>query len=512
MTLAGKTLDAFDPREGSSVTAVAETALAALGRPWIAFAALAIVFGVFAARSAPLPIDDSDVWWIASAGRDALQTGAAPAANLHSFTAPDHPWVMHELLFGLACAFGIGMLGPGFVRLASLVLGALVVAAAIAAIGKRSRHPSSATLALLLIVAGCRDALFAPRPSHASLIFPAAMAALAFRPGWSLRRTACVLALEIAWTNAHGSFPLGVAILAAAAFSEEGADTRNPRLVATLLAALATLVNPYGLGLYGLVARYLGGADPTAHIIHEHVVEFFPIWRFPAPFVNPFNAAVACLVFVLGLSALARRRRGARAALALALIALGCYQARHVTLAVVLGVLLLHPELDDLCAEAGFAPLVTFQRSLLPALLPGVALALVLWCLAVARRSDPEWIDAAIGGPELWRLASRLPAHADVYAPFDSAGVVLWVGAPQGVRVFYDSRNDCYPPDVAAAAFALERPDAAAIAAATLERYATRFALVPDTHSVFAALAHSRAWTIVQSDGHWAEFARNPGA
>jgi len=78
--------------------------------------------------------------------------------------------------------------------------------------------------------------------------------------------------------------------------------------------------------------------------------------------------------------------------------------------------------------------------------------------------------------------------------------------------VFYDSRNDCYPPDVASAAFALERPDAAAIAEATLDRYAARFALVPDTHSVFAALAHSSAWTIVQSDGHWAEFARNPGA
>jgi hypothetical protein len=488
---------------------IAETALAALGRPWFAAASLAVVFGVFAARSAPMPVDDADVWWIAAAGRDALVSWSAPAMNSYSFTAPQHPWVMHELLFGLLYALGIDAVGPGFVRLVSLVLGASVVAIATLSIEARARHPSSGPLALLLIVAGCRDGLFAPRPSHASLLFPVAMAALAFRPGWSLLRTAGALALEVLWTNAHGSFPLGIVILGAAAFAEEADHTRNQRTACAGLAALATLLNPYGFDLHGLVARYLGGGDPTARIIHQHVVEFFPIWRTPAPFVNPFNAVVLALAAVLAASALARRRRVARAALALCLIALGCYQARHVTLAVVVGILLMHPELDDLCAEAGFAPLSSTRRSLLPALAPGLALGALLWSLAASRKSAAEWIAPVIGGPELWRLASELPAHANVYAPFDSAGVVLWIGAPRAVRVFYDSRNDCYPPDVAEAAFALERPDAARIAEATLDRYATRFALVPDGHAVFAALSRSAGWSIRRSDGHWAQFERN---
>ena len=490
---------------------IAETALAALGRPWLAAAFLALAFGVFAARSAPLPVDDSDVWWIAAAGRDTLASGSVPVTNLHSFTAPEHPWIMHELLFGFVYSLGLDAIGPGFVRLLSLVLGTLVVAVATQSIGTRGRHASSGPLALLLIVAGCRDALFAPRPSHASLLFAVAMLALAFRPGWSLLRTAWIVALEISWTNAHGSFPLGIVILGAAAFAEQADHTRNQRAACAGLAVLATLLNPYGFDLHGLVARYLGGGDPTARIIHQHVVEFFPIWRTPAPFVNPFNAVVLALAAVLAASALARRRRMARAALALFLIALGCYQARHVTLAVVLGIVLMHPELDDLCAEAGFAPLCATRRTLLPALAPGLVLGALLWFSAARRASEADWIAPAIGGPALWRLAKELPSGANVYAPFDSAGVVLWIGAPRAVRVFYDSRNDCYSPDVAEAAFALERPDAAGIAAATLDRYGTGFALVPDSHPVFAALSRSAAWSVRRSDGHWAEFARNPG-
>src|SRR2546423_4133263 len=108
----------------------------------------------------------------------------------------------------------------------------------------------------------------------------------------------------------------------------------------------------------------------------------------------------------------------------------------------------MHPELDDLCAEAGFAPLFSTRRSLLPALAPGLALGALLWSFAASRKSAAEWVAPVIGGPELWRLASELPLHADVYAPFDSAGGVFWFGGPRAVRGFFDSRNDCCASDV----------------------------------------------------------------
>ena len=93
---------------------IAGAVLAALGRPGVATAALVGIFAWFAARSAARPIDDADVWWIAAAGRDALVRWAAPFSNHYSFTAPDHPWVMHELGFGLAYALGIGAWDPRF--------------------------------------------------------------------------------------------------------------------------------------------------------------------------------------------------------------------------------------------------------------------------------------------------------------------------------------------------------------------------------------------------------------
>ena len=489
---------------------IAGAALAALGRPAIAVASLGIVFAWFAARSASRPVDDADVWWIAAAGRDALAHWAAPATNTYSFTAPDHPWVMHEIGFGLAYALGVGALGPAFIPLLSLALAALVLTAAVPTLVARSRHPASAPLVLLLVMAGTRDALFAPRPSHASLIFPVVMVALTFRPGWSAARAAWAVLLEAAWANAHGSFPLGIAILTAGAFDAEERSEIRGRFVTTALAALATLANPYGIELHGLVERYLRGSDDSTAIIHRHVVEFFPIWRWPEPFVNPFNTVLLGMVTVLAVSGLVRRRCVARAALALALVALGVYQARHVTLAVVVGALLVHPELDLLCAETTDAPVRVIPAAWLAfSVVPGFLLASISWGSALSERSAEQWIAPEVDGPSVWRLAQELPRDAKVYAPFDFSGLVLWLGAPRGVRMFYDARNDCYPHEVAEAAFALEGPEARRNAATVLDRWGTEFALVPQTHPVFAALSASASWSTWQRDGRWIALRRD---
>jgi hypothetical protein len=485
-------------------------ALAALGRPGIATASLAAVFAWFAARSAARPVDDADVWWIATAGRDVLSRWVAPARNLYSFTAPDHPWVMHELGFGLVDALGLGALGPAFFPLLSLTLAALVLAAAAPTLTTRARHAASAPLVLLLVMAGTREALFAPRPSHASLIFPVAMVGITFRRGWSTARTAAAVLLEAVWANAHGSFPLGIAILAMGAFDATERPEVRARLAAASLAALATLANPYGLELHGLVERYLWGSDETARIIHHHVVEFFPIWRWPQPFVNPFNAVLLGMIAVLALSALARRRSVARALLAVGLVALGAYQARHVTLAVVVGALLVHPELDALCAEAPGAPTRSASTVRLAlSVLPGFLLASALWVLAASTRTAEQWIGPQVDGGELWRLAGDLPPASKVYAPFDFSGLVLWLGAPRGVRVFYDPRNDCYPPEVAEAAFSLESPGARRSAPAILDRWGTELALVPSSHPVYDALSISPAWSTWRRAGPWTAFRRN---
>lgn len=485
-------------------------ALAMLARRWLVALSLGALFAVLAARSGGRPIDDPDVWWIAASGRDMLATFRPPLRNLHSFTSPDHPWVMHELVFGLVYALGMGAMGPAFVPLLSLLLAAAVAVVAAGTIGARARHPASVVLALFLVLAGAGDALFAPRPSHASLVLPVVMTALAFRPGWSSIRTAAAVLVEALWTNTHGSFPLGVAILAAGAFDQgETRRVKRQRLGCAALAALATLVSPYGARLHALVAGYLGAGGAESALLRRHIVEFFPIWRSAPPFVNPMNVMALAFLASLSLSAILRRRHLSPAALSIGLLVLAAYQARHTTLAVVLGGIVLHPEIDGRCVEAAPAREPMRPRSLAAAaLLPGMALGILLWWMAARERSREEWIAAAIGGPELAHLTEDLPAGANVYAPFQSSGLVLWLGAPRAVRVFFDSRNDCYPADVAEAAFALERAGSPRFTSEILDRYDTRFALVPDSHPVYQALVAAPEWSLWRSNGHWHGFER----
>jgi hypothetical protein len=486
--------------------ALADAFLEAIGRPLPLVAVVGGLLALFARRAATSPVDDLDVWWIAAAGRDMLASGAVPRANVYSYTAPDWPWVMHELGFGVLYALGSASLGASFFPLLTVVAAAAAVSIAALAVMARARIASSAGIALLLVVIGCREGLFAPRPSHTALVFPLAMAALAFRPGWSAARTIAALALEIVWTNFHGSFPLGVAIVAASAFDGD-VESRGPRLAAAALATLATLMNPYGARLHGLVGGYALGGDPASRIIHEHIVEFFPLWRAPSA-VHPLNGAALLTVAALALRALVSRRNLARAVLASMLVALAVYQVRHVVLAVAVGAVLLHAELDDLFAAEGIPPKTLPRWIAVAIVLPALATGAVAWSAARGVRSDDEWVAAPTGGPPFVRLVSELPRGAHAYFPFETAGLAIWRGAGRAVRVFFDSRNDCYPPSVAEAAFSLERDDDPLSVAKHLEEYGTEFAVVPAYHPVYAALEHSRSWAKSASDGPWAIFHR----
>jgi hypothetical protein len=142
--------------------------------------------------------------------------------------------------------------------------------------------------------------------------------------------------------------------------------------------------------------------------------------------------------------------------------------------------------------------------------LPGFLLASILWALAASTRTAEQWIGPPVEGGDLWRLAGDLPRASKVYAPFEFSGLAIWLGAPRGVRVFYDPRNDCYPPEVAEAAFLLESPEARRSAPEILDRWGTELALVPSSHPVFAALSTSPAWPAWRRSGQWTAFRRSP--
>ena len=205
------------------------------------------------------------------------------------------------------------------------------------------------------------------------------------------------------------------------------------------------------------------------------------------------------------------------------MLPLAVLHARHAPMVALVAAIVLVPPLDDavertgLAAYAGGAWTVSRAAAVGSA---GVLAAIVGVAFAtVASRSPGAWIDPALGGASLLRLASALPDGANVVTPFRSAGLVLWLESPRGVRVFYDSRNDCYSPEVRHVGLTLlEQPPGDIVR--ELERRGAEYALVPSPRGVETALRRgydgalsgAPGWSVRTRDGGWCLYARAPSA
>jgi hypothetical protein len=441
-----------------------------------------------------------------------------PHVNGYSFADPSYPWIMHEGLYALLLYAGLSAAGPGFFQLFSLVSGSITIALILGWLFRQSRSPAAGALCALVLF-GTTHSFFYPRPLYASLSLDVTMIILVFRPGWSWARAAAVLALELVWTNAHGSFGLGVALVAAGAFDDGRTRTERLAWLCTAAAsALVTFVNPYGWHLHGLVDRYLRARDPTSEIIQTHIMSFSKLWDAIADGNFEGKAVFALgLVTVVAVRALVRRRQVVRALVALAGVAMAVYQIRHVVLGMVLGVMLLHGAADELLGPVAPEPR-RLRRALWMAgfvVLPGLLFGAQKWRRTLHERPPLAWISGALGGESFLNLSHALPDGARVFAPFKPSALVIWYESPRGVRVLYDPRNDCYSPEVAKGALELDwhhgkpkpgqPPDRRV--ADFLERYGTEYVIT--TRGVIQDdLAHDTAWEPWRRSGDWFGFHR----
>ncbi|MBX3250273.1 MAG: hypothetical protein KF901_24055 [Myxococcales bacterium] len=426
-------------------------------RPDRASIALAALFGLvlglgaLGAGTGAVAAVDPDVWWVAAAGR--AGSWLAPlTTNTFSFTAPDHPWVFHEHLAGPLYAAGLGALGTRFLAIIALVgtlaMGGLVMLAAVrepessATAGETtSRHRAAGLLLALGWVGSVGLHGMSARVTILARLLPLAFVLLAFGARFDRRRAGLLVALSLLWANLHGSFVLGVAIVALAGFEGHA----RARWITAGLCALASLATPHGLALHGLVYDYLTGGAPSLDVVHTYVREFQPLGAMDPKIIWPELVAFGG---VLTVALLGVRSHPPRALLVLALGALAFRNQRHLPLVLLLAVPLLRPILAAwLPAQPPRAVLTRplFVLALAPALVLGVA----------ALAGPPA---EALGGSPLKLLEARLPAGARVYAPVALGGRLAWLGHERGVRVFADPRNDCYPADVLREAYELGRP------------------------------------------------------
>jgi hypothetical protein len=416
----------------------ANSALGFLTRPAHLAVFVATLACVAMAVAATAPITDPDVWWVAAAGREMLSTGAVPRTNLFSYVEPAHPWIMHEWLLGPFYAAGLSRFGPSFftlVAIGTLATGLLLVLSLTVGRARDVRVGYAAALVAL----GCFSSrLLTARPTGVALLLPLAMALLAFRRRFSPLAVIAAMLVQLSWTNLHGSFPLGVALLVVAATLPE--DRAN-RVAAVVLASAATLVNPYGLALHRFVVGYLLGREGVYRAINAHIREFQSVLGAYGTTVGPMDLVGWGLATTLAVLALRSAVYRVRAAFCLLLLVGALRQARHLELAGLLACALLVPYLDELAGGAHPRSATSRRRFVLGVAMAATAVGLVSFAGVRSQRTEREWID---GGPDLITALEAVPDGAHLYVPFPRAGLSIWYGWPRGIRVFFDPRNDCY--------------------------------------------------------------------
>lgn len=251
-------------------------------RPLVRFVALAAL-GVAAFFAIATTQADPDLWGHVRFGLDILQTRRLHPVDPYSFTS-DRPWVNHEwlseVLFATVWRFA-GASGLIAVKVAIVAGAILFVLRTLIA-----RGVSRDTRIMLggLAVIGIFPRILYVRPQLFSVLLLAALVLVVTHAERGRRTALAANPVILAfWANLHGGWITGLASLTAwtlvDAWERRGEATRAWDGAAWLfLSFLATLLNPYGVGLWGFLFD-------TVRPGREAIGEWGPAWNEPAVLV-----------------------------------------------------------------------------------------------------------------------------------------------------------------------------------------------------------------------------------
>ncbi|HVE13561.1 MAG TPA: hypothetical protein VNI01_09225, partial [Elusimicrobiota bacterium] len=388
-----------------------------------------------AAPMLAMPIGDPDLWWHLSAARRMLDTWSFPRADWLSFTRAGAPWVDFEWLSQLALggAWGAGrMAGLLALKIALLLWAGWWLERGMRARGVRAPERAAA-LAL------CAAAMIPRSDARTELFSFVFFAALTRRD--EAPRPAPAAGLFALWANLHAGFAYGLLFLGALAagrlWEAFGPARRRTAMgearsaLAALGAAVAgTLANPYGWGVYRVLARHAREVGSLPGLI----AEWGPL-SLRRPPHWPAWAALACAVWVLTRPGPAARRPRPGRLLCLALLGLAAW--RHSRAAPYFCLLAAPWCVPELLAGAG-APAALRSAGAAAFLAAGAGLGLKLALPLGAFRA--AWHAGYLPLESAAYLARRPElARRNVYNPWGWGGYLGFRLAPD-LRVFQDGR------------------------------------------------------------------------
>ena len=473
-------------------------------------------------------LTDSDTGWHIRTGEWILSHWSIPKADIFSFTMAGRPWIAWEWLSDvmMALAHHVGALA-GVVWVAMLLLGATSVCVYKEGV-EESGHRFIA-FALTWLAMSASTIHWLARPHLVTPLMAAIFCGMLNRvetKGNSAKLWSLPL-LSMVWTNLHGGFVVGIALVSTYAIGASGEEllrgspqrawlrSRN-YILALAGCALASLINPYGYRLDPHVARYLGTSFYFARISEFQSIDF-----------HSFTAAYFETLLLLAIAAAAWHLHSGRLIHALLLLSwshLALFSARNIPIfaaVVVPGVSLavrdwlngcrwsthFKVSLEDL--EAGLGLIAERLRTKSWHLAPCLAVVVLALLLAhpghrKALRADFDDgrfpVDAATFLYQQGQLSSTR-----LYSSWQWGGYLIYRLWPS-LGVFDDGRTDFYGPGFVNEG--LQAWDANPDWSRILARYQVNAALLPVDSALAGVMSERDDWKLVYQDGVAVLFAK----
>jgi hypothetical protein len=383
------------------------------------------------------PIYEPDLWWHLAQGRENA-AGRIVHTNLFSYTYPDYRQHYDSWLFDLSFYLAWQRLGGVGVQLLQATFVALTLIVLFAAC--RARAPAWSAAAVLAIGVFLIEPRAIPRP-HLVSFFALAVCTLLIETAVARRsvRSLWLAVLVIAvWSNFHVECVFGVVLLGVFAAAEWmwprrlTRDEAGKALLIVAAAAFATLLNPYGWGLWRYLYENLSVQSVVA------IAELLP------PPLRPYRAFYVYLALAGLLLAVDRRAVSLSEVLIFAVFgSFGLMHLRETPLVLCVTAPALAFRLAGLTARG-----IDYRAILVTAMCAG---------LALSRIPPPVLIraiqagSAAVEPPQFFSrdaidFAMRSGLSGPVFTSVNLGGYVAWKMYP-AARVYQDTRFQAYPPE-----------------------------------------------------------------
>jgi hypothetical protein len=462
---------------------------------------------------------EPDLWIHMLTGQTILRTGHIPRFETYSYSAAGMPWHNHEWLSQVALAFCYAHLGVFGLKLLKLLAASILTVAL--AIGISATGASARVQRLTLLLSAVAIAPYMQfRPQLFSfMLLSALIAVIAIE---IYRRDATLwplIPMFAVWANFHGGYIVGLGamgIAAAVMFAQRwmGAADRAAsawRLaLVTLGCAAATIVNPFGVGLWTGVAHSVG--DPLIRKIMNDWVPLTTLmrssWRdSPSQLLQFVGPILMFAGFVAAVAMAPDLGDASLVAVATIFVAASFYAARNVPMAVIVIAIPLarHASLAferNADSKPAVQPAVSDEPA--PALLGICALALAL-----------------VGGTFSNRLITQKPVpigalafmqqhniHGNVLPQFEWGAYLIW-HMGDAIKVFIDARDDLVYPDKLEVRYAIFFYGMKG-ADSLLEDYPHEYVLMGTRTKAADVLRNEARWHLLYSDQTAVLFGRAP--